>query len=243
MRRPWALYAALFAIGFVVYGLFAWDRIGRQSGSPHFVYQADAWLRGDLAIRPSCGPCGPDLACDPEPPACTSGPPLPHDDWAFVETVVLRDGTLARGRRLYTRKAFRTLGGGELPIEDVASSRGFTALVSFPPVPSLIMLPGALVSGRGANDVVPTLVVAALILPLSLAAGRLLAGRRVRGRGLACGLRRDANREQSSGGGEDRESRCVRRMGAHHRTSKSTHCDACRSWPLPDCGATLTCSV
>jgi hypothetical protein len=175
VHRPWALYAALFAIGLVVYGLFAWDRIGRQSGSPHFVYQADAWLHGELAIRPSCGPCGPDLACDPEPPPCTAGPPLPHDDWAFVETVTLRDGAEARGRRLMMRKAFRTLDGREIPSEDIASSRGLTAYVSFPPVPSLIMLPGVLVSGRGAGDVIPTLVVAALILPLSLLVLRRLA--------------------------------------------------------------------
>ena len=176
MRRPPALYAALFGIGLVVYGLFAWDRIGRPSGAPHFVYQADAWLRGELAIRPRCGPCGPDLACDREPPACTREAPLPNDDWAFVETVVLRDGTEARGRRLYTRKAFRTLDGGELPVGDIASSRGFTAYNSFPPLPALIMLPGALVAGASAGDVVPTLLVAALILPLALLVLRRLAG-------------------------------------------------------------------
>ena len=177
MSRPAALYAALFAIGLAVYGLFAWDRIGKPSAAPHFVYQADAWLRGELAIRPSCGPCGPDLACDPAPPACTGREaPLPNDDWAFVETVVRRDGTEVRGRRLATRKAFRTVGGAELPLEDIASSRGFTAYVSFPPLPALIMLPGALVSGRAAGDVLPTLIAAALILPLALLVLRQLAG-------------------------------------------------------------------
>jgi len=170
------LYAALFAIGLVVYGAFAWDRIGRQSPAPHFVYQADAWLRGELAIRPSCGPCGPDLACDPEPPPCAGRTsPLPNDDWAFVETVALADGTLVRGRRLVTRRAFRTTGGAELPLEDLASSRGFTAYNSFPPVPALLMLPGALAGGRGAGDVVPTLLAAALILPLALLVLRRLA--------------------------------------------------------------------
>jgi hypothetical protein len=171
-----ALYAALFAIGLVVYGVFAWDRIGRPSGAPHFVYQADAWLRGELAIRPRCGPCGPDLACDPEPPPCAAQKaPLPNDDWAFVETVVRKDGTEIRGRRLHTRRAFRTLDGAELPLEDIASSRGFTAHVSFPPLPALLMLPGALAAGPGGNDVVPTLLAAALILPLSLLVLRRLA--------------------------------------------------------------------
>ena len=180
MRRsaaPYAPYAALFAIGLAVYGLFAWDRIGRQSAAPHFVYQADAWLRGELAIRPSCGPCGPDLACEPPPPACTGrASPLPNDDWAFVETIVRRDGTEASGRRLATRRAFRTQGGAELPLEDIASSRGFTAYNSFPPLPALLMLPGVLVSGRAANDVLPTLIAAALILPLALLVLRRLAG-------------------------------------------------------------------
>jgi hypothetical protein len=176
VRRSWALYAALFGIGLVVYGAFAWDRIGRQSGAPHFVYQADAWLRGELAIRPHCGPCGPDLACAPAPPPCAGrASPLPNDDWAFVETVVRRDGTEVRGRRLHTRRAFRTLAGDELPLEDIAASRGFTAYVSFPPVPALLMLPGALAAGRGAGDVLPTLLAAALILPLSLLVLRRLA--------------------------------------------------------------------
>jgi hypothetical protein len=176
VRRSGALYAALFAIGLLIYGLFAWGRIGRQSGAPHFVYQADAWLRGELAIRPSCGPCGPELACEPEPPPCVgSRMPLPNDDWAFVETVVRKDGTELRGRRLATRRAFRTLGGDELPIEEITTSRGFTAHVSFPPVPAVLMLPGALIAGRDAGDVVPTLLCAALILPLALLVLRRLA--------------------------------------------------------------------
>ncbi|HWO22799.1 MAG TPA: hypothetical protein VNO30_28765 [Kofleriaceae bacterium] len=176
MRSSGALYAALFAIGLLVYGLFAWDRIGRQSAAPHFVYQADAWLHGELAIRPSCGPCGPDLACEPEPPPCAGRQtPLPNDDWAFVETVVRKDGTEVRGRRLATRRAFRTLGGDELPLEEIATSRGYTAYVSFPPVPTILMLPGVLVAGRGADDVVPTLLCAALILPLTLLVLRRLA--------------------------------------------------------------------
>ena len=75
------LYAALFAVGLAVYGLVAWDRIGRPSTDPHFVYQADAWLQGRAAIDP----------------------PLAGDDWAQVETVALDDGTTASGRRLITR--------------------------------------------------------------------------------------------------------------------------------------------
>jgi hypothetical protein len=147
------LHAALFAIGLCVYGLLAWNRLGRQSPAPHFVYQADAWLHGSLAVEP----------------------PLPNDDWATVETVELDDGTQAAGRRLVTRKAFRTLSGDELPLSRVKSSVGFASYVSFPPLPSLIMLPGVLVDGRAANDVLPTVLVAALILPLAFLLLRRLA--------------------------------------------------------------------
>jgi hypothetical protein len=47
--------------------------------------------------------------------------------------------------------------------------------MSFPPFPTLVMLPGALVAGRAGNDVIPTLLIAALILPLALAVLRRLA--------------------------------------------------------------------
>lgn len=166
----------LFAIGLAVYGALAWDRLGRPSGAPHFVYQADAWLHGQISIRPSCGPCGPDVACDPAPPACARGQsPLPNDDWAYVETVALQDGREVQGRRLVTRPAFRTLGGEELPATAIAGSKGFTAYNSFPVFPSLIMVPSALISGRAGNDVIPTVVIAALILPLAFLVLRRLA--------------------------------------------------------------------
>ncbi|MDQ3370701.1 MAG: hypothetical protein M3680_35235 [Myxococcota bacterium] len=147
------LHAALFAIGLVVYGALAWDRLGRPSGAPHFVYQADAWLRGQVAVDQ----------------------PLPNDDWAVVETVELDDGTQVAGRRLVTRRAFRTTDGTEVALPRIKRSVRHDAYVSFPPVPSLVMLPSVLVSGRAANDVIPTLLIAALILPLAFSVLRRLA--------------------------------------------------------------------
>ncbi|MGH2901410.1 MAG: hypothetical protein ACRDMZ_22225, partial [Solirubrobacteraceae bacterium] len=147
------LLAVLFAIGLVVYSAVAWDRIARPSPAPHFVLQADAWLHGHRAIDP----------------------PLVGDDWAKVETVVLDDGTQAQGRRLTTRPAFRTLDGRELPTRRIRQSLGKTGYVSFPPFPAVVMLPGAALAGRAANDVIPTLLLAALILPLTLLVLRRLA--------------------------------------------------------------------
>jgi hypothetical protein len=156
------LYAALFVIGLVVYGALAWDRLWRPSPAPHFVLQADAWLHGRAAIDP------------------------PHvgDDWARVETVVLDDGTRARGRRLVTRPVFRTVDGDELAVSRIKQSAGKTAYVSFPPFPTLVMLPSAAIRGRAGNDVVPTVLIAALILPLALAVLRRLAGARLSSRSL-----------------------------------------------------------
>ena len=146
MRVTASLYAALFVVGLVVYGVVAWNRVGRQSPAPHFVHQADAWLHGHLAITP----------------------PLKGDDWAKVETVVLDDGQLVQGRRLRSRPNFRMLDGREIAVARITGTRGTTAYVSFPPFPAVVMLPSALLFGRDANDVIPTLLVAALILPLTL---------------------------------------------------------------------------
>ncbi len=147
------LYAALFAIGLVVYGVLAWDRLGTQSGAPQFVYQADAWLHGHASVDP----------------------PLVDADWAKVETVALADGSEVSGRRMTTRPFFHTLGGAEIPIKQVVQSRGTTIYMSFPPLPTLLMIPSAAIAGRAGNDVIPTVLIAALILPLALLVLRRLA--------------------------------------------------------------------
>ena len=168
MSKALRLYAGLFVIGLVVYGVAAWSRLGKQSGAPHFVYQADAWLHGSMAVEP----------------------PLPNDDWAVVETVEV-GGRPVQGRRMVTQKLFRALDGsvyttclpGNQPKlttctqkdAEVTRSLGWTHYVSFPALPAVLMIPSALISGRGANDVIPTLLLAALILPLTLLVLRRLA--------------------------------------------------------------------
>jgi hypothetical protein len=147
------LYAVLFATGLVVYGMLAGSRIGHPSDAPQFVVQADAWLHGHAAVEPT----------------------KTDADWAKVETVVLDDGSVVDGRRMSTRPMFHVLGGGELPTARIKQSRGATWYVSFPPLPSVLMLPSALIGGRDGNDVIPTLLVAALILPLTLLVLRRLA--------------------------------------------------------------------
>ncbi|HUS67205.1 MAG TPA: hypothetical protein VMZ28_21855 [Kofleriaceae bacterium] len=147
-ERRWAP-VALFALGLAVFASVAGSRLQRQSQDPHFVYQADAWLHGQLAIDP---------------------PPTKGDDWAKVETVLLDDGTEVRGRRLTSKKKkgiFRTTAGEEISTKRITRSIGTTHYVSFPPLPAVLLLPQAAIHGRDANDVVPTVLIAALVLPLA----------------------------------------------------------------------------
>jgi hypothetical protein len=136
---------ALYLAGVAAFAAVAGDRLFHQSSDPHYVYQADAWLHGELAIRE----------------------PLKGDDWAKVETVVLDDGTEVRGRRMSSRPMFEVAGGDEIPIARVRQRKTTTAYVSFPPFPAVVLLPQAAIWGRAANDVVPTVLIAALVLPLS----------------------------------------------------------------------------
>jgi hypothetical protein len=139
-------YVALFTIGLIVYGALASERLGKQSQAPQFVYQADAWLHGHASIQP----------------------PFVDNDWARLDTVTLADGSEVRGRRLTTRPAFRTTTGAEIPLAQVRGTKSTTWFMSFPPLPTLLMLPSAAISGRDGNDVLPTVLCAALILPLTL---------------------------------------------------------------------------
>jgi hypothetical protein len=151
--RPYVIHLILFGVGLVVFGAVAGERLTRQSSDPHFVYQADAWLHGQLAIDPT---------------------PRKGDDWAKVETVLLDDGTVADGRRLQSRRVFLTTDGEEIATSRIVKSESTTTYCSFPPVPALLMLPGALLSGRDGNDVLPTILIAALCLPLCFATLRRL---------------------------------------------------------------------
>jgi hypothetical protein len=160
----------LFVVGLLVYGAMAGERLWRPSAAPHFVLQADAWLHGHMDIAP----------------------PLVGDDWAKVETVEL-DGAPAaaptaataaaapttarvvRGRTLRTHPIFLTTDGESISTSRITRRLATTAYVSFPPAPTLLMLPSALLAGRAGNDVVPTVLVAALILPLCFLMLRRLA--------------------------------------------------------------------
>lgn len=144
----------LFVIGLIGFAAVAGARLGRQSSDPHFALQADAWLHGSLAVDP----------------ANKKG-----DDWAVLERVRLDDGREVTGRRLRTRRTFRIAGEGEVHIARVKQTLDRIHHVSFPPFPAVLMLPQAAISGPRANDVIPTVLVAAWVLPLAFLVLRRLA--------------------------------------------------------------------
>jgi hypothetical protein len=138
---------AVFAVALGVYAAVAAGRLRRRSTDPHFGAQAAAWLEGRADI--------------PRWPAGA-------DDPAKVEEVVLDDGRVVQGRRLTTRGNFRIAGGDEVPLARVKETRRTIHYNSFPPFPSVLMLPQVLIHGEWANDVFTTLVLAALVPALFL---------------------------------------------------------------------------
>ena len=153
--RAHRVHFLLFVVGLVVFGATAGGRLRRQSKDPHFVYQTSAWLDGRMHIEPM-------------PPGA--------DDPARVKTVRLDDGSEVKGRFLKTRKTFKVVGGGEIPVSRVVDKNvATTTYVSFPPFPSVLLLPQVLIHGKIANDVALTVFFAALVLPFLFALLRRLA--------------------------------------------------------------------
>lgn len=163
VRHKWPL--AAFALTLLVYGAVAGNRLRRRSPDPHFGIQAAAWLSGRMDIERW---------------------PQSADDPAKVEVVRMKDGRELRGRRLTSRPVFRVTGGGEVPTADIAESLRIVHYNSFPPVPSLAMIPQVLIHGEYANDVGTTVFLGALIPVMLLV---LLA--RLRAAGLSARSERD----------------------------------------------------
>jgi hypothetical protein len=137
----------------IVYLAFAGAYLGASGGRlrghsqyNHYVYLADGWLHGRLTL---------------------AGPPPNENDWAKIDVLKLKDGRELRGiyggriggpaDRLYPLR-------GEpftVPAAEIAS-RSTIRLVSFPPFPSVPMLPGVAIWGLQFNDVLFTALWAGL---------------------------------------------------------------------------------
>jgi hypothetical protein len=136
-----------------VYLAFAGAYLGASGGrlrqhSPynHYVYLAEGWLHGRLALK---------------------GPPPNENDWAKVDVFRLKDGRELRGtygsRTGGPVDRFYPLRGAPETINDSdIASRSTIRYVSFPPFPAVLMAPFVAIWGLTFNDVVFTALWAAL---------------------------------------------------------------------------------
>lgn len=138
-----------FFVGCTVFCLFSWDHLKTQSLDIHFVYQADAFLHGQLEL--------------------TQNPPH-GNDWASYITYTWRDGHQESGVWFdQSQDKFVTL-SGEMLILDRVELRGARQerhyFCSFPPGPAVLMMPFVAIWGYDFHDVIFTIIFAALNLSL-----------------------------------------------------------------------------
>jgi hypothetical protein len=136
-----------------VYLVFAGAYLGASGGRlrqhslyNHYVYLAEGWLHGRLALQ--------------------GGPPN-ENDWAKVDVFKLKDGRELRGT--YGSKTggpvdrFYPLRGPSVTVEESQiASRSAIRYVSFPPFPAVLMVPFVAIWGLTFNDVLFTALLAAL---------------------------------------------------------------------------------
>ena len=120
-------------------------RVLHHSAYNHYVYLADGWLHGRLAL---------------------AGAPPNENDWAKVDVLVLRDGRTVKGTyggRGGPNDRFYPLRGRPetIPAAQI-QSRSAIRYVSFPPFPAVLMLPFVAIWHLNFNDVLFTALWAAL---------------------------------------------------------------------------------
>ncbi len=118
-------------------------RLRQHSLYNHFVYLADGWLHGRLAL---------------------AGNPPNENDWAKVDVLKLHDGRELRGmfgRTGPIDRFYPLRGPSEEITPDEIASRTSIRYVSFPPFPAVVMAPFVAVWGLRFNDVLFTALWAA----------------------------------------------------------------------------------
>ncbi len=147
VRTPLILFLVGFGLLCATAGVRG--RLTQASEDNHFVYQAEAFLQGQLEL--------------------TETPPH-ENDWASYTEYELNSGQVVRGV-WYNRseKKFLTLAGDLLILENSETFRAPHTrhyFVSFPPGPAVLMTPFVAIWGFSFNDVLFTIFFAALNLAL-----------------------------------------------------------------------------
>src|SRR3954453_18744865 len=143
MTRNTKLALIIYCCFLAVYAAASGNRLRVHSSDNHFAYQADMLLHRRLDL---------------------GHPPPNSNDWAEVEYLHLKDGRTIAGTFIKSNPYhFRTLGGKVERITDAdVANRWKKYYVSFPPFPTVIFLPFVAAFGLGVNDVLITVVLAAL---------------------------------------------------------------------------------
>jgi hypothetical protein len=142
----WRAVAILYVVFTGAYLGASGGRLRAHSPYNHYVYLAEGWLHGRLAL---------------------AGPPPNENDWAKVDVIKLKDGRELRG--VYGSRTggpvdrFYPLAGPSMtvPESDIAS-RSAVRYVSFPPFPAVLMAPFVALWGLRFNDVLFTALLAGL---------------------------------------------------------------------------------
>jgi hypothetical protein len=144
--RGWRGFVVLYVVFTGAYLGASGGRLATHSMYNHFVYLADGWLHGRLALE--------------------GGPPN-ENDWAKVDVLRLKDGREVHGtygsRTGGPTDRFYPLRGPSftVPESDIAA-RSTIRYVSFPPFPAVLMAPFVAIWGLRFNDVLFTALWAGL---------------------------------------------------------------------------------
>jgi hypothetical protein len=145
LLRGWRGAVVVYLVFLAAYAGASGGRLRGHSQYNHYVYLADGWLHGRLAL---------------------AGPPPNENDWAKIDVLKLKDGRELRGiyggRIGGASDRFYPMRGDSfiVPAGDIAS-RSTVRLVSFPPFPAVAMLPFVAIWGLQYNDVLFTVLWAA----------------------------------------------------------------------------------
>jgi hypothetical protein len=142
----WRGFAILYLVFTGAYLGASGGRLRQHSMYNHYVYLADGWLHGRLAL---------------------DGQPPNENDWAKVDVFKLRDGRELRGtygsRTGGPVDRFYPLRGPSVTVpESDIVSRTSVRYVSFPPFPAVLMAPLVAIWGLRFNDVLFTVLWAGL---------------------------------------------------------------------------------
>jgi hypothetical protein len=162
--RSWLLPLAIFVASTVVLSLISWERVKAPSQDTHFVYLANTYntmLAAPFSEKAAARREG-------KVPFELDRDPHHRNDWASYHELTLRDGEQFRGIWLDQQGSgrFRLLGSNEAvqlerrQIDPSKTERRY--FVSFPPGPAFLMMPLAAIWGYDVNDVLFTILFAAL---------------------------------------------------------------------------------